>query len=365
MTMIKQFVAAGFVAAFACLSPAQAQSVYTVDNVSVDATDQTAAAARDIALAAGQKDAAVRLLRRLTPKSHHTLLPELGAERIARLIASMEILSEKRSSTRYLADLSFNFKKENVRRLLQNLNIPFSETISKPVLVLPILEAAGATNLWDEPNPWRDAWRGIDPIDRFVPLIVAGGDLADVATISVEQAVANDLDRIAAIAKRYKVDDVILVHAVLVQDLAAGIPRLTVTVQRIGPTVDSTVIESFAGTSRHAVGELLAESALAIAEGIEEKWKRATRLEFSEKSRLSVQVPLADLHEWIIIRKRLIEVAAVQHIEIREMTRTSTQVVLHHLGDPHALSVALAQRNLSLTKEDDFWIVRRMNKANN
>lgn len=364
MKFIKFNYLVGLVLALLLASPGFAQSVYTVDNVTVDATDTTAAAAREVALVAGQKDAVERLLRRLTPISRHALLPELGPERIARLIASMEIQSEKRSSTRYLADLTFNFKKDDVRRLLRNLNIPFSETMSKPVLVLPIFETAGATNLWDDPNPWRDAWRGIDPMDRFVPLIVASGDLSDVGMISVDQAVANDLERIAAIANRYGVDDVVLVHAVLVQDLAAGIPRLTVTVQRIGPKVDSTVIESFAGTSRQATAALLTDSAKAIAGGIEENWKRATRLEFSDKGRLSVRVPLSDLHEWIDIRARLKEAAAVRRVELREMTRTSAQIVLYHFGDPKALSVALAQRNLSLAREDEFWIVRTVKKSN-
>ena len=202
-------------------------------------------------------------------------------------------------------------------------------------------------------------------MDRFVPLIVASGDLADVRTISVDQAVANNLDRISAIAKRYKVDDVVLVHAVLVQDLAAGIPRLTVTVQRIGPTVDSTVIESFSGTSRHAVAELLNESAHSIAGSIEESWKLATRLEFGDKGKLSVRVPLVDLHEWIDIRTRLKKAAVVQKIEIREMTPHSAQIVLHHFGDPQALSVALAQRDLTLVREDEFWIVRRVQTASN
>jgi len=353
----------GLVLAALFVAPVQAQGVYTVDDVTVDATDKTAAAAREVALTIGQRDATVRLLTRLTPSSHHALLPELGAERIARLIASMEIQSEKRSTTRYLADLTFNFKKEAVRRLLRNLNIPFSETLSKPVLVLPIFETAGATNLWDEHNPWRDAWRGIDPLDRFVPLTVASGDLTDVGLISVDQAVANDLERIAAIAERYKVDDVVLVHAVLVQDLAAGIPVLTVTVQRIGPAVDSTVITRFSGTSRHAVDALMTDSARAIARTIEENWKRATRLEFTDEGRLSVRVPLSDLHQWIDVRARLKDAAAIKRVEVREMTRTFVQIELYYFGGPEALSVALAQRNLLLAREDEFWVVRAINSV--
>jgi hypothetical protein len=364
MSLLRHKFLVGLVLSVLYAAPGLAQSVYTVDNVTVDATDVTAAAARDVALASGQLEAAHRLLRRLTPVSHHALLPELGPERVTRLIASMEIQSEKRSTTRYLANLTFNFKKDDVRRLLRNLNIPFSETMSKPVLVLPIYEAAGATNLWDEPNLWRDAWRGIDPMDRFVPLIVASGDLTDVGLISVDQAVANDPERIAAIARRYGVDDVVLVHAVLVQDLAARIPRLTVTVQRIGPTVDSTAIESFSGVSRQAVAALLTNSAQAIAQSIEESWKQATRLEFTVRGRLSVRVPLADLREWIDIRARLKDAAAIQSIEIREMTRSYVQIVVHHFGSSKALSVALAQRNLVLAQDDEFWVIYLTGKEN-
>ncbi len=345
------------------LGQATAQTVYTVAGVEVDANAETAAAARNIALANGQREAVRRLLRRLTPRSRHEQLPVLDLAESTPLVASMEIQEEKRSTTRYLANLKFHFNKNSVRRLLRQSAIPFSETPSKPALVLPIYESAGARNLWDEPNPWRAAWRGVDVRDRFVPLVVPRGDLADVGTISVDQALQNDPDRIRAIALRYDVEDVVIVHGVMTQDLSAGVPRLSVTVRRMGPAADSTIVESFTGASRGAMAELLTFAAKEIAATIEEDWKHATRLEFGDQGRLSVSAPLSGLGDWITLRKRLNDAAAIEHVELRELTRRRAWIIVHHLGDPESLSVALSQRDLSLVQEEGFWIVRMSDKA--
>jgi hypothetical protein len=344
--------------ALADVSVAETDSVYAVKGVKVDATADTAAAAQKIALAEGQLIATERLLRRITPLNRHNDLPGLDNAYVANLIQSMEVSSEKRSSTRYLADLVINFRRGAVRRLLRNLGIPFSETMSKPVLILPIYEKAGAANLWDDPNPWRDAWRGIDSDNRFVPLFVPEGGLHDMGAISVDQAVNADASRLAAIAARYKVETVVIVHAVQKRNLAKGTEQLDVAIQRFSASEDSTLIESFEGKVQETVAELLDKAAAGVASLIEENWKRATRLGFSNRGPLSVRLKLKDLGDWISLRRKLEAIPAVDHIELREMSRKSAQVLLHHLGDESALRVAFTQSDLSLGQEDGFWVLK-------
>jgi hypothetical protein len=334
------------------------KSVYSVRGVKVDANADTAAAAQKIALAEGQNIAAERLLKRITPLSRHADLPEADSAYVANLVQSMEVSSEKRSSTRYLADLVFNFRRGAVRRLLRNLGIPFSETMSKPVLVLPVYDRAGAANLWDDPNPWRDAWRGIDNSNRFVPLIVPEGGLHDMGAISVDQAVNADAGRLAAIAARYKVETVIIVHAVQRRNLASGTDQLNVAIQRFSSSEDSTVVETFEGKVGETLADLLGNAAYGVASLIEENWKRATRLGFSERGPLSVHLKLSDLADWVMLKRRLEAIAAVDQVELRELTRNSAQVFLHHLGDEHALMVALTQSDLSLKQEEGFWVLQ-------
>ena len=355
-----------FLPVLALLVPALAQAkdegVYSVRGVMVDATAETAAAAQKIALAEGQIIATGRLLKRVTPLERHGDLPALDSAYVANLVQSMEVASEKGSSTRYLAELVFNFRRGAVRSLLRNLGIPFSETMSKPVLILPIYERAGAANLWDDPNPWRDAWRGIDSTNRFVPLVVPEGGLHDMGAISVDQAVNADALRLAAIAARYKIETVVIVHAVQRRNLANGTLQLDVAIQRFSKSEDSTVIESFEGKPGETEADLLEQSAFGVASLIEESWKRATRLGTSERGPLSVHLELKGLANWISFKKRLEGIAAIDHVELRELTRKSAQVLLHHLGDESALLVALTQSDLSLTQEDGFWVLKSIKK---
>ena len=338
------------------------KTVYSVRGIKVDANAATAAAAQKIALAQGQIIATEQLLKRITPLDRHADLPTMDNAYVVNLVQSMEVSSEKRSSTRYLAELVINFRRSAVRRLLRNLAIPFSETMSKPVLILPVLERAGAANLWDDPNPWRDAWRGLDNKNRFVPLIVPEGGLHDMGSISVDQAVNADESRLAAIAARYKVGTVIIVHAIQQRNLANGTDQLNVAIQRFSKTEDSTLVENFEGKVGESIADLLTTAANGVATLIEEGWKKSTRLGYSGRAPLSVRLELTGLADWINLRKRLESIAAVDQIELRELNKKSAQVLLHHLGDENALRVALTQSDLTLRQEDGFWILRAVHK---
>lgn len=343
---------------FPAVGQVRAQAAYTVAGVAVDATAETASEARKVARAAGQAEALDRLLKRLTPRARHDDIPVFEEDIASSLIASLEVEEEKISSTRYLAKLKYHFKKNDVRTLLRGLALPFSETQSKPALVLTVYEDAGVQNLWGDVNPWRDAWRGVDSRDRFVPLVLPKGDLADVGSVNVGQALAVDPTRLRTIAARYGVADVIVVHAVMERDLVRAVPLLTVSVQRMGPAGESSIVERFEGVSGNTKADLLTRGAQAIAISIEEEWKLATRLAFNEQGRLRVSVPLENLGQWIVLRRRLRKVAAIERFELHELTRTAARIVVHYLGDAGQLAVAMAQRDLKLAKEQGFWVVR-------
>ena len=186
-----------YAAVFAGDSVAGAQSSdsFSVSDVGVDAVAETATEAREIALASGQREALDRLIRRLTLRENRLQIPELADAAIAPLVRGIEIEEEKTSSKRYLASLTVSFKKNEVRTLLRGNGIPFSETPSKPLLVLPVYEAAGARNLWDNSNPWWVAWQARSERDSLVPLVIPVGDLTDIATIGAQQALSGDDSR--------------------------------------------------------------------------------------------------------------------------------------------------------------------------
>ncbi len=331
---------------------------FFVSGVAVDAVAGTAIEAREIALASGQREALDRLIRRLTLREHHPRIPVLEDAEIATLVRGLEIEEEKTSPERYLARLTVGFKRNDVRALLRENGLPFSETPSKPLLVLPVYEAAGALNLWDDPNPWWAAWQARSERDSVVPFVMPAGDLADVAAIGARQALAGDGGPLSAVARRYGVADVLIAHAVLRHDLAAGIPRLSVALHRHGRDGGSVVVENFDGVSRGTVDALLGRAAGEVASRIEDDWKRLTLLRFEDEGSLSARVPLSGLSDWVEVRSRLSRAPEIGKVEVLEISREAAQVALRYFGSPEQLAVTLAQRDLDLIEEEGYWFVR-------
>ena len=128
--------------------------------VKVDATADSAAAARTQARIEGQRRALDDVVQRLSGSSDLSKLPKLDDQAITDIVASFEVANEKMSSVRYLADYTFHFRQAKVRQLLRSAGIGIAapETPIKPVVVLPVYRDGDNLVLWDDPNPWRDAW---------------------------------------------------------------------------------------------------------------------------------------------------------------------------------------------------------------
>lgn len=338
--------------------PAVAQQLFTVRNISVDETADTAANARRIAIAKGQRTGADRLLHMLTRKRDWGLLPSLDDTTLQGLVRGFEVQQEKTSATRYLAYLTVHFNQPAVRTLLRQAGVPFTETASKPYLILPVYEVAGTRVLWDEPNPWKTAWSQSENIDSVVPLIVPAGDLQDVVSISASQALSGDEERMNKLAHHYGIDQTLVAHAIVDFALGSGEPSVHVTTFRYGVAGERMATETFRGGARDELPRLLAQAVSSVRTRIEEEWKNETILSFDRQERISLNIPLESLHQWVDIRQRLSLVAEIKDVELAAITKADAQAIIHYFGDTEKLRVALSQRDLVLSAESGFWVLR-------
>lgn len=337
---------------------AQAVDVFEVTGVTVDVTAAAAAAAREEALIDGERRAFRRLLERLTLLADRNRLPEFSRAEITAYVKDFSIAEEKASAVRYLATLNFRFKAEDVRRLLIDLALPFAETTSKPLLVLPVYQAAGALLLWDDPNPWRDAWAARRTVDGLVPLVLPLGDLSDIAAIGPEQAVEGDSQRLTAIAAKYRAGDTLVAHGILRLDTRRGLPDLEVYVTRYGTALqENTVVRTFATAGNESLDELLRRAATVLAQQVEDNWKRDNLLQFGQPAVLAVTVRIRSLGDWLVVRKRLAGVAVIRRADLALLSRAEVRVNLHYIGESDQLTLALEQADLTLSREEDEWIL--------
>jgi hypothetical protein len=341
-------------------SPVRAEqpSQFEVLGVSVDVTADSAQAARVQALAEGQRQAFDRLLHRLTLQAYYDRLPKLSDADIAALTIDFSVADEKTSSVRYIASLDYHFRGPAVRTLLESHGIPYAETVSKPVLVLPVYQAAGALSLWDDPNPWRAAWNslGADGVKGLVPMVLAVGDLQDVASIGAEQAIEGDMQRLEAISSRYGAGDVVVAHGILRMDSNNGQPELEAYLTRFGSALqEHTVVKTFSADTGESVDHLLNRAAVALKGQVEDNWKQDNLIQAGHAQVLPVQVRVNGLKDWVSVQTRLNGVAIIRRMDLVLMRRDQVRLNLHFIGDAEQLALSLDQADLVLWEEAGTW----------
>jgi hypothetical protein len=357
-------VAVAFLAVFAA-PPAQAQrqarnEVFAV-TVPVDATAATASAARDAARADGQRRAFRQLVERLAASGDAARLPRIDDATLTNMVQDIEVANERSSAVRYLAEYTYRFRPDAVRRLLRQANVAFAETPSKPVVVVPVLRRGDGAVLWDDPNPWRRAWAARKP-GGLVPVIVPDGDLGDVAAVDAEQAVAAKPEALDAIAAKYGGGDVLLaIVSAPAGDGGAPLQQVELGGGRYaaGGKLAVPVTGSVRANQGENEADFLARAVAATMRPVEEAWKKETLIRSGDQSTLAVSVPVVEIDDWVAVRDRLAGLPAIRQAELLALTRREARLALHYVGDPSQLKLALAQRDLVLTEGQPLWILTR------
>ena len=326
--------------------------------VPVDATAEDANLARANALVDGYSAGLEQVFRRLVLEADYDHLPALSDTRISQMISGFEILDERVSTGRYRANLNLNFKPGEVRLELRNADVRFAESVSRPVVVLPVLVVGNAPRLWQGPNPWWDAWTQRVSRGELVPLILPLGDEADSQSMEVDQALAGELGAFAQIIARYDAREALVATALASYDPLTKVPTLDITLISSG-TLDR--VESFrlSGTVE-ADGwvSVFASAVDTITRWVDDEWKLANLLHFDHEETLEVALSVSALDDWLMVRDRLEAVSLVQQVDLLELSTAHVRIRLRYLGESEGIAFALRQADLDLEETPDGWTLR-------
>jgi hypothetical protein len=374
-------------------------ALYTVSGVHVDVTAESAVAAREQAMTEARAQALKMLEARLVPSDALSRVPQVDPNRLLR---DFEVVSEKVGSTRYIGTLSVRFDADKVRNFLWSSNIPFSDTRSDPVLVLPVFEPGGQPVLFEATNPWLGAWATLKQGLRVVPFVVPTGDLDDLRAISAVQALGADAGALGAIAARYNVQQVLIAAAApigaaddkagKVDDKAAKADDKTAEDAAAKPgekaevkpteTAEKTGARAAAGgltirllrvaqdgsgqdafTVPGQPGEdqatLLARAVGAVVTRVEDAWKNGTPQ--GPEHTLLATLPINSFSGWMALRKQVEQVEAVRGVDLKALSPREAKVLLHYSGEIPALQADLAAAGLMLIPApsgEQGWLLR-------
>jgi hypothetical protein len=343
--------------------------------VKVDATADSAAAARDLARIDGQRKALAVVIDRLSGSPDSAKLPKLDDKAITDMVESFEVANERMSAVRYIADYTFHFRPSKVRRLVhvvdnasvETSNKPsseaaskpaVSESVPKPIVVLPVYQEGGRIVLWDDPNPWREAWGQLSPeLSGAVRLTIPLGDAGDLAAIDADRAISGKSEALTTIAQQNGGGETVVALATAARE-GDHISNLQLSIKRYrsGRLADTQSL-ALDAHSDESEGDFLKRAADAVASEIVAKRNANPRTD--QQATLSAAVPISSLGDWIQVRDRLASVPTVRKVDLLSLTRQEARIQLRYVGSPDQLRSSLAEVDLDLGGSDPVWRLQR------
>jgi hypothetical protein len=332
-----------FLAGFA-MPPASAESTFEVGNIHVDASAKSVAEARSAAIASGRPVAWSTLFRRLTRQQDWARQPVLDAAALQKLVIGYFPVNERRSTTRYVADLTYTFNPEAVARVLQTAGIPYTAVAAKKVLLVPMAPGFARGSMWT--TAFASPRFAASPVPFAVPV----GDPQEMTYLGGLNFDTATWDQVAPVASRIHATEAVLVLAAPVGN------KLAVTIKRIGmgvmPMKSSFEVPLLQGAQSTYPG-----AADATVRAIDDMWKNQKAVDYSQKGKLTADVHIGSLAQFAAIENAIAGVPNVASVSIAAMDIGEARLTITYIGTTDQLRAALAQAGVALTGRGAGWQV--------
>ena len=341
---------------------AQSNSAYTVRDIQVTKTASTGLAAQDAAIRDARDQALAYLFRRLTPTSYHNRLPTLSGRKADAMVTATDIEEEQITETAYTGRLSISFSPDAVRQELQRRNIPFTDQVTPPLIVVPVYERTGALQLWEIPNAWDSAWRAQAGAQGLVQTVMAEGNSSEQLVISADQALAGDATRLQTLAQAYGARGALVAYARFKINPRNGQPALETRLTGYGAAPPGPFTRTVTGTGGLADGadkaaaDLSAMAVRDLSEMLTTAWKSQNlQTESAGTNVILASSRVTYLGEYAALFRQLREIPAVERFSLAKLTATEAVFRLNLRGGTAQAQTVFSQYGMSLTETPGGW----------
>jgi len=320
---------------FVIASSAYASDPFTVKNVKVDATADTAIDAQLKATEAGQIRAAEILIERLTLESQRAELglPEVTIDMARSIIRGQSIANEKRSSRRYLANITVAFNPSRVKAKLESAGYKMIATQSRPRLILPIFND---DNPWNE-NEWTTAWRNEAFMHSLTPVKYVNDDT--VGMITANEVLSLNKPALQRVAQQFGVAQILIAQA------SGSEGNISVTLTDY--SVDTQ--------QRRSMGTVRASNfdgaAWSVVSKLENDWKQASVSLAENAKDMSVTVLYASQSDWMQLQDVINNSAQIQEARLDALSKDGAMMTLSFSGNINRLSNELAYKGVQINTD--------------
>ena len=342
-SFISKVLVTGFAGVISAAS-AFAADPFTVAGVYVDASGDSAIAAQTEAISNGQLRAANMLIERLTPGGQRESAgwQGLDVQTAARLIRGMEIANEKRSSGRYLGDITVAFNPAAVQGYLKTQDMLMISSQSSERLVIPVLSGKLASGA----HPWGAAWENPALTHALTPIkaVPSGQRLS----LTAGAATAGDIAALKAEGARFGARQILVAEA---RDTGAGI-----TVALKDYNLDTGQGRDMGRVS----APNFAAAAMAATARLESDWKQAAITQIDNAVSMEVSVLYRNHSEWQRLQNVINTSAQISDARLDALSKDGALMTITYGGDIGRLANELSFKGVTFEQSEAFGPVIRV-----
>lgn len=316
---------------------------FTVSGIKVDASGASSTEAQSVAINGGRQKAWTMLVHRLTRSQDWPRVPVLDDTAVQRLIRTYQVANERRSTTRYVGDVTYVFNADAVRRFFRGANIAYTDMQAHPILVVPMGQA------YAPHSPWGMAWNNPHYASGAVPLVVPSGDAVDSVSLRAVQFNSAAWSDIEPIASRAHATQAAVAQALPTSD------RITVKIRLLAPGGQMAIPDVTVPTAKLPPARAFAVAADAAAEAITNAWKARSAVDFNQRFKLTAEVRIASPEMWGTTLQKMGTIPTILDVNVSAMNMSEARIVITYAGTQEQLRDFLTQAGLDLSQTGSTW----------
>lgn len=328
--------------------------LFLVERVHTDVTDKDATTAREKALTIAQEKAFYILLDNLILEEDKIKIGTPETAEILNLVEDFSVSEEKASSVRYMADINVHFDTKDVQNFLQSKSVPYLSLGAEKHLILPIYTSYKKTRLWEDNNPWREAWK--NKTTTLVPLVLPLGDTDDMLVYSSKTLMDESQTDLTPMLDRYDAKKALVLEASYYKDSE----QIKVTVRPFKN--EKNPIGSFSfmmPVENNHVTYAISQAVEKVQNLLAQKWKETHVVRTDNPEFLTAIVPIENLREWIQMQRRLKKIELIKKYDVKAVRKDQAQVEIFFVGDLKPFLEKLKNEGLFLApSQNGLWSLR-------
>jgi hypothetical protein len=322
---------------------------YRVENVIIQESFQNTKNFRRNLINKGIISSFEILSKRILLESQFWKIKNIDSKLAKKMTTTVSLQGEKKINNNYQINLSFLYDKNKVKNFFNSRNIAYTETISQPILLFPIIKENDTLTIWEN-NFFSENWDKSKYPNFFVSFLVPEGDIFDQKNLVLNNTSIREIDE-RSILQKYNLNN----SLVLILDLDEKKNNVQYKINLSGVAYYKNFTKELKSndTKESQFLELIDE----IKYSVENLWKNKNIAFSDTELLLEFTAKISSLKQLNKLRNELIANTAIKKIQTLEISSKALKGKIYYTGSLKNLQEVLEDQNIFLKENFNSWVI--------